>query len=234
MKSSGYARSLAARYFIQITEMLTEVFQSEKPEELMQNNGRLNRAALKSAVFAGLCVVGLLPIQASASTYDFVGRWMSSERDASGITGMTITPDRRGLNIRIFGLCPGQDVCDWQVAHADLYATGNWGGRNWGSSSWGGFSWNFGNWQRDTDVVTAEFDAGYARKLIVLKRSRNNELRAEIFTTSRDRFGRPGYFTETRFQRWGRMPGFDNGRYRDDGRDDRNRDRDRDQQRDDQ
>jgi hypothetical protein len=188
-------------------------------------SGRRSRVALKSVVFAGLCVASLMPLQASAGTYDFVGRWMNSEHDASGITGMTITPDRRGLNVRIFGLCPGQDVCDWQVAHADLYATGdrNWGGRNWGGGNWGGFSFNFGNWQNDTDVVTAEVDAGYARKFIVLKRGGNDELRAEIFTTSRDRSGRPGYFTETRFKKWGRMPGFDNNGYRDNGRNDRYR-----------
>jgi hypothetical protein len=158
-------------------------------------------------LFAAFAVVSQ---PASAATYDFVGRWMNFDRDASGITGMVITPNRNGLSVRVFGLCRGERVCDWEVAQGNLYASverGRWSGR-WGESDWGGFIWGGRNWSRDTDVVTASFDAGYARKFLVIQRAGRDELRVQIFTDFRDRFGRQGHVTETRLQRWGRPSGF--------------------------
>lgn len=181
------------------------------------------RQGIKSACLAvaGLCALALMPTSASAGTNDFVGRWMNSDRDSSGITGLVITPTRNGLGIRAFGRCRGQPVCDWDVRQIKLYSSRerDWGDRDWNSGNWGGFNWSFGNWSRDTDTVTAEIDTGYARKLLVLKPTGRNELRVQVFTDSRDRYGRGGYVTESRFQSWGRMPGFDDGRNRDrDGR----------------
>lgn len=159
---------------------------------------------------AALCVLVAAPLPAAASTYDFAGRWMNSNRDSSGITGMVITPNRGGLSIRVFGLCRGERVCDWDVAQGNLYSSAGrnlWSG-DWGDQDWGGFSWGGGNSGRDTSVVTASFDAGYAKKFMVIQRAGANELRVQIFTDSRDRGGRGGYVTETRLQRWGRMSGF--------------------------
>lgn len=188
---------------------------------------RLSTAARKSGAksaclaLAGLCALAMAPTSAAAGTYDFAGRWMNSDQDSSGITGMVIRPNRNGLDMRIFGRCRGQPVCDWNVSRVRLYSTGdrNWGGGNWNSGNWGGFNWSAGNWSRDTDIVTADVDTGYARKFLVLKLTGNHELRVQIFTDSRDNYGRGGYVTESRFQSWGRMPGFDDGRDR--GRDGR-------------
>ena len=164
---------------------------------------RKARITLACLSLAGLCTLAVAPVPASASTYDFVGRWMNFDRDSSGITGMVITPNRNGLDIQVFGLCRGQAVCDWDVAQATLYTSG---GR-----TWGGFTWDFGNWTRDTSVVTANFDAGYARKFIVIRREGRDDLRIEVFTTSRDRYGRPGYVTQGRLHRWGRLAQFRDG-----------------------
>ncbi len=183
--------------------MKTEISRRLKPA------ARKLRVASACLALAGLCAIALTPTSASAGTYDFVGRWMNSDQDSSGITGIVITPNRNGLDIHVFGRCRGQSVCDWDVAQGNLYSTGgrNFRGGNWGGSNWGGFNWGGGNWARDTNVVTANVDVGYARKLIVLRSDGGDQLRAEIFTDSRDRFGRPGYVTETELQKWGRMPG---------------------------
>ena len=166
-------------------------------------------AALAWLSVAGLCALAVAPTPASASTYDFVGRWMNFEHDSSGITGILVTQSRSGLNIKVYGLCRGQPICDWNVAQANLYSSrsSNWERANWGEGDWGGFNWGGGNWSRDTSVVTASFDVGYARKFIVLRRGSSNELRVEIFTDSRDRYGRGGYVTQSRLQRWGRPSG---------------------------
>jgi hypothetical protein len=190
---------------------------------------RVNTTARKFVIglvylaLAGLCAVALTPTPASAGTYDFVGRWMNSDRDSSGITGMVISPNRNGLDIRVFGLCRNQPVCDWNVTQGRLYSSRdrNFGDGNWGGGNWGGFNWGVGNWSRDTDVVTANIDTGYARKFLVLRRAGGNELRVQVFTDSRDRYGRGGYVTESRFQSWGRMSGFDSNRGRDRGPDNR-------------
>lgn len=167
-------------------------------------------ASLAGLGLATLCALAVIPTPASASTYDFAGRWMNFDRDSSGITGMVVTPNRNGLSIRVFGLCRGQSVCDWNVAQANLYGSrsSTWESGNWGEGDWGGFNWGGGNWSRDTSVVTATFDVGYARKFIVLRREGSNNLRIEVFTDSRDRYGRGGYVTQSRMQRWGRPTPF--------------------------
>ncbi|MGQ0742191.1 MAG: hypothetical protein ACT4OG_07865 [Alphaproteobacteria bacterium] len=161
-------------------------------------------------LFLLLAATMVAPSPAAAATFDFVGRWMNYDRDSSGITGIVITPNRNGLSIRVFGLCRGERVCDWEVAQGNLYSSVDrtmWSG-NWGGSDWGGFLWRSRSWTRDTDVVTASFDAGYARRFLVIQRAGRDDLNVQIFTDFRDRYGRQGYFTETRLQRWGRISGF--------------------------
>ncbi|MGQ0741904.1 MAG: hypothetical protein ACT4OG_06380 [Alphaproteobacteria bacterium] len=161
-------------------------------------------------LYVGLLAFGVIAVtapQASASTYDFVGRWMNFDRDSSGITGMVITPNRYGLDIEVFGLCRGRSVCDWSISRANVYMTGG--------PTWGGFVWNFGGLLGDVSVVTASFDAGYARKFIVLRRESKDVLRVEVFTDSSERYDRPGYVTQGRLQRWGRLPQIERDRYPD-------------------
>lgn len=161
----------------------------------------------------GLAIVALGALAATpafaATADDYVGHWMNYDRDSSGITGFSITQTRGGLNIRVMGLCQNQNqpVCDWAPVQGNLYSTQNdrWEDNSWGGN-WSGFNWYRDNsWSRDADYVTATFDVGYARKFVVLHREKNNELRVQVFTDSRDnRRGRNGYVSDIRLQKWGR------------------------------
>ncbi len=167
-------------------------------------------ASLAGLGLATLCALAVISTPASASPYDFAGRWMNFDHDSSGITGMVITPSRNGVSIRVFGLCRNQPVCDWNVAQGSLYTTGGNLGGNWGSASWGGFNFSMGrgNWARDANVVTANFDVGYARKFMVLKREGSDSLRLQVFSDYGGRYGRGGTYTESRLQRWGTPSSF--------------------------
>lgn len=159
---------------------------------------------------ASLSVAAFVATPTLATTADdYVGHWMNYDRDSSGITGFSISPTRGGLSIRVMGLCQDQDqpVCDWTPVQGNLYSQQNdrWDDDSWGSN-WSGFNWyRDSSWSRDADYVTATFDVGYARKFVVLHREKNNELRVQVFTDSRDRRGKQGYVSDIRLQRWGRQ-----------------------------
>src|SRR5262245_16930732 len=99
--------------------------------------------------------------------YSFAGRWMNFDRDNSGITAVVLTPGRDGMGMRVFGNCPRQRVCDWNVSSANLFNSRGNGDRN-------------GDWSRDTDVITADFDTGAGHKFVILKREGRDDIVADI------------------------------------------------------
>jgi len=129
---------------------------------------KLVRARLLPAIVGGMLLAAATSLPAAAGTDDFMGRWSNVDQDTSGITYISIKPDRQGLNIHVFGQCHPTD-CDWGRAEAHLY-----------SNSVSGDPF------RDARVIIASFDAGFAHKQIVLREIHGDRLRYEVFTRFKD------------------------------------------------
>ena len=158
---------------------------------------RTKRTALVGALLAAAAVTALTAAPATARTEDFVGRWVNTDRDTNGITRVEVWRDGWHLFVRVWGQCQPRD-CDWGGAEGHVYTS------------------NPGGDRRDATAVTANFDAGFARKYIVLRLSRSGALRLESFTNFSDRSRRSDYFLDATLRHpWEGWRGGWAGRYDD-------------------
>ena len=110
---------------------------------------------------------------ALASVSDFLGNWINPDPSTSGITRIIVTPvGDNQVRVHVYGQCQPTD-CDWGVRSGHSYA------ENPGSS--------------DIRSITAEFNAGYSSKTIILRRAPGGEMRFEVLTAFTDGSARNDY-----------------------------------------
>jgi surface antigen len=114
---------------------------------------------------------------------DYLGNWVTVGRDIYGINYMTVTRAGLGANIQIFGNCDPRD-CNSGNARAVVYS--NAADRD-----------PFAN----AGAMTAEFNAGFSQKFIVLRDARANQLTIDIYTSFTGRERRANYIITQRMQR---------------------------------
>jgi len=122
---------------------------------------------------AALMSAGLMTGAAFAGVSDFLGNWVNTDPATSGITRVVVTPGGGNqVSVHVFGQCQPTD-CDWGVRSGHSYT------ENPGSN--------------DVRSITAEFNAGFARKLIILRRAPGGDMRFEVLTNFTDGSGRNDY-----------------------------------------
>ena len=138
---------------------------------------KTKRMALVGALLAAAGMTALAATPAMARTEDFVGRWINVDRDTNGITRVEVWRDGWRLWVRVWGQCRPRD-CDWGQTEGHVYTRTPGGDRS------------------DAVAVSANFNAGFARKYIVLRLSRGGSLRLESFTNFDDYSRRSDYFID--------------------------------------
>lgn len=110
---------------------------------------------------------------ALANVSDFLGNWVNPDPGASGVTRIIVTPmGDNQVRVHVYGQCQPTD-CDWGVRPGHSYT------ENPGSV--------------DIRSVTAEFNAGYSSKTIILRRAPGGDMRFEVLTAFTDGSGRNDY-----------------------------------------
>ena len=110
---------------------------------------------------------------ALADTSDFVGNWVNNNAGTSDLTRIVVTPaGPNHVKVRAFGECQPTD-CDWGVVpghgYADSVAS------------------------HDVRIVTAEFNPGFKRSLLILRIGPGANLRYQLLTEFTDGSGRTDY-----------------------------------------
>jgi hypothetical protein len=144
---------------------------------------KLRSGALAAAVVSA----GLMTGTAWAGTSDFLGNWLNTDPNTTGITRVIVTP--AGPNhpdVHVFGQCHPTD-CDWGIAPGHGYADTP------GS--------------HDVRIITASFNAGFARKLLILRLAPSGDLRVQTLTDFTDGSGRTDYEATSRLTRVAMFPG---------------------------
>lgn len=121
----------------------------------------------------------VMPVEARPQ--NFMGTWINTDSNTSGITKLVISQRGRSLNIQAFGKCQPTD-CDWGTTQLITY--GN-------------------NVQdRNHQFATASYNKSFAETLLTLKlNSRGNQINLESFTEFTDNSNRQNYFSLAQFQR---------------------------------
>jgi hypothetical protein len=133
----------------------------------------LGKTARICALTAALLSAGGLTGPAAADVSDFLGDWHNVDSDTSGVTHIVVTPaGGNQVTIRVFGQCDPND-CDWGARPGHSYTEN--------PSS------------HDVRSITAFFNAGFANKLIVLRRAPGGDMRFEVMTDFTDGSGREDY-----------------------------------------
>lgn len=140
---------------------------------------------LLAILFAVAGLGGLAATPASAHINDFVGNWVNNDSDTSGITRVVVTRAGSHLTVRVFGQCHPVD-CDWGTDNADIYtaAVGD-------------------NVVQGAKMVVARFNAGFAKKMVILRQAQGDDLRFEALTNFTDSSGRSDYAMTGRLHRQG-------------------------------
>ena len=132
--------------------------------------------ATLSAVIAGSPVSSV-----NATPEDFVGTWMNTNTNTSGITRLVVTQQSGALRIQVFGKCHPSD-CDWGSANLITY----------------------GRTVQDTDHIaaTASYNQGFSNTLLtlILGGAKRNQTNLQNFTQFTDSSGRQNYFTQESFR----------------------------------
>jgi len=158
---------------------------------------KIKGLALAGALLAAAAMTALAATPAIARTEDFVGRWVNVDRDTNGITRVEVWRDGWRLWVRVWGQCRPRD-CDWGQTEGHVYARTSGGDRS------------------DAVAVSANLNAGFARKYIVLRLSRGGNLRLESFTNFDDYSHRSDYFIDATLRHpWEGWSGGWAGRYDD-------------------
>lgn len=129
---------------------------------------------LRSGVIAAaLLTVGLFAAPAVADTHDFFGNWVNNDANGNDITRIVVRPAGPGqLAVRVFARCYPTD-CDWGTVPGHGYVDT--------------FT------QHDVRIVTATFNPGFARTLLILRASPGGDLRIQALTEFLDNSGRTDY-----------------------------------------
>jgi len=137
----------------------------------------LRRAAFAAAV---LCA-GLLTGGARAEVSDFIGNWVNSDPNTQDITRIVVVPvGMHKVAVHVFARCYPTD-CDWGTVPGHNYVEA--------------FT------QHDVRIVTASYDPGFARTLVILRASPGGNLRIQALTEFTDGSGRPDYEVRGQFHR---------------------------------
>lgn len=108
----------------------------------------MQKVMIRGAIAAAALVVGV-SVSASANTGQFLGNWVSADPDTRGITRVVITPaGPNQVKVQIFGQCHPTD-CDWGTVMGHSYTD------NVSSN--------------DVRIVTAAFNPGFKRALVILR-----------------------------------------------------------------
>ena len=128
----------------------------------------------RGSVFAAaIATTSMFAGSAFADVGDFLGNWVNTDSDTSGITRILVTPAGGGhVKIRVFGQCTPV-ACDWGVRPGHSYAESP------GSS--------------DVRSITAQFNTGFANTLVILRRAPGGDMRFEVLTDFTDGSGRNDY-----------------------------------------
>ena len=144
-------------------------------------------------VAAALFAAALASGPAVADVSDFLGNWVNTDSDTSGITRVVVTPaGGNQVKIRVFGQCSPTD-CDWGVRLGHSYAA------------------DPGSY--DVRSITANFNAGFANKQIILRKGGGGDLRFEVLTDFNDGSGRHDYDMSGRLSHGGWGGGYGGGGY---------------------
>ncbi|MDE2135517.1 MAG: hypothetical protein KGM97_03980 [Alphaproteobacteria bacterium] len=128
--------------------------------------------ALKSAAAALLCA-GLLAGAARADVTAFYGNWENAGRDASGVAHVQISPaGGNHVGIRIYGDCHPIE-CNWGLADAQSYTADPRSG--------------------EVTSISANFNSGFARKQIIIRKGASGGLQFEMLTDFIDGSGRHNF-----------------------------------------
>lgn len=134
------------------------------------------KTQLAAALLAGSLAATAIIMPAAADTDDFFGHWSNANPNTRDITRVVIGANRDGPVLRVYGSCQPAE-CEWGKVEASVYT-----------------STVSGNPDQDGKVMTGTFDAGFARKLLILRRVDPNRLRYEILNHFKDGSGRSDYY----------------------------------------
>lgn len=144
-------------------------------------------------VAAALFAAALLTGPAVADVSDFLGNWVNTDSDTSGITRIVVTPaGGNQVRVRVFGECHPTD-CDWGVRLGHSYT------EDPGSD--------------DVRSISAIFNTGFASKQIILRKAGGADLRFEVLTDFHDGSGRRDYDMSGRLRHGGWGGGYGGGGY---------------------
>jgi hypothetical protein len=138
------------------------------------------KTTLKLTVCATLLASNwIIPVEARPR--DFIGTWVNTDYNSSGITKLVISQSGRNLNIQVFGQCQPTD-CDWGTTELVTYGD---------------------NVQdRNHLFATASYDKNFAETLLTIKLTQGgNKINLESFTEFTDNSNRQNYFSQAQFQR---------------------------------
>ncbi|CAA6815522.1 MAG: Unknown protein [uncultured Sulfurovum sp.] len=117
----------------------------------------------------------------SATTLSqFTGNWKNTNSKSRGITKVKISKSNQQLKMQVFGSCSPRD-CDWGSQKVYPY------GRSTSS-----------NLQRNILALSATFNTGFSKKILVVKR-KGNKLVVQSFTRFTDKSRRSNYMTTETF-----------------------------------
>jgi surface antigen len=146
----------------------------------MQNKNFTRTAGLSAAFCLSLaCVTS----PAMASVDDFVGNWVSTGRNADGITSIDISRNGQGANLQASGECQPRN-CNWGNARGTFYDTGNDRNR-----------------ARDSGAMTATFTAGGSQRFVVIHEARGDQMTVDVYTSFGNRGRQANYVTTTQMRR---------------------------------
>lgn len=131
-------------------------------------------------------------LPAKADIRDFEGNWQNTNRHDRGVIQLTIDRRRDDVYVRVWGNCT-PNPCDWGEVRAATYADDT-----------------RARLPQDAEVISADFNQGFARRQVIIQSIRGGRLEVEVLTefTGRDR--RTNYYDVDTFERAagpGRPPG---------------------------
>lgn len=129
-----------------------------------------------------VALVGSGVSAAIAAPQDFVGTWVNTNSNTSGITRLVVTRQGSNLRIQTFGKCHPTD-CDWGTVGLVTY------GKNVQDA--------------DHTAATALYKPGFANTLLTLELAGagRNQINLQSFTQFTDNSGRQNYFDRDTFKR---------------------------------
>ena len=120
---------------------------------------------------------------AAANINEFIGEWKNVDSNARGVIRLTISYNGPNIDAHVWGSCK-PTPCDWGTVQAIPYG---------GSVR--------SPLPAQAEVLRAEYDHGFARQQVIIRKAPNKELRVEVLTHFTDSSGRSNYFSADLFSR---------------------------------